>query len=984
MAAAATTILSTKIFPPVLSCIELWRPRLSSVLPQAFGDVQVVSLVAPAGFGKTTLIASLLAHGRTHQRAVWLNLDSVDNNIQRFMSYLQAAFARAEVGGDFWQQSQQEQSMQKDYIAALDVLMQNLEMATLKAATLKPALNTVCNSAQNSAADFIINTKINPKDNLKINPKQSPKPKDTACVLLVLDNVHMLTLGSEAHEALLYLLAHLPKSLSCVLIGRRPLNLGLSKLLLEGKLLQLTEQELAFTALETNEYLACAGMSLSVAQLEHIYKLTRGWPAALRLIVASVQASITPSVHASVQASTTPSVHASVQASTKSSNHVSNHVSPLALTVTSTDVSAESTNDPFEQNSNNLALSQVALKAITSYLLDEVFSQLSKDKKQFCLYAAQVELFNPALASALTGFSLEQSAKMLSEIRDDHLFIEDVEKCGTEPWYRFYPLVAVALRNHALRCPSLDVTESLRRASVWFSQNGNPNQAAHCAMQVSDWDQLENLILNHWRSLYMQDRTHLLYQWGRALPDEVLLAKPQICAILSLPAMLTDEREFAMLCDQTSVAHHISPSQPFYAEAWGIHAHICHFSQNYDAARAAADVALKYLKPDDYFMRSSVSQTSVLASNAPDWLTYRNTMYNYLTPTLAHGNRGYICNHYAFLAFAEAVLGSFTAALSYAAKAQYPVVASKSPYRATDMNLYYARMNAAWHRGYIGEAQLNQRKYQQTTKEAFASRETALSEVYAALFSFLFGEKDAAASRIAHIAHKVPYAFFMVHLPFDMLRRLNENGALYLEEFLKTNKAVFGQRACWRRLRFASAYISGNLKLLPKLRILVSEIAPECRLDRVHSHLLLALYEELAGITAECEQAILKALNEASSEHITQIFCQDHQLVLPLLERLSAKGLLDDFGKEVLLRVAQTVNYKTEYAEGLQNVSLTARESDVVYLLVSGYSPSNIAKRLCISVATVRKHVTNVYSKLGVHSHTQLLLHYQNATGSSA
>ena len=55
-----------------------------------------------------------------------------------------------------------------------------------------------------------------------------------------------------------------------------------------------------------------------------------------------------------------------------------------------------------------------------------------------------------------------------------------------------------------------------------------------------------------------------------------------------------------------------------------------------------------------------------------------------------------------------------------------------------------------------------------------------------------------------------------------------------------------------------------------------------------------------------------------------------------------------------------------------EDFKLTARESDVLILLASGKSRSRIAEELVVTPNTVKTHVRNVYSKLGVHSNDEL------------
>jgi ATP/maltotriose-dependent transcriptional regulator MalT len=53
---------------------------------------------------------------------------------------------------------------------------------------------------------------------------------------------------------------------------------------------------------------------------------------------------------------------------------------------------------------------------------------------------------------------------------------------------------------------------------------------------------------------------------------------------------------------------------------------------------------------------------------------------------------------------------------------------------------------------------------------------------------------------------------------------------------------------------------------------------------------------------------------------------------------------------------------------------LTPRELEVLELIAAGCSNQDIAERLVITVSAVKKHSTNIYSKLNVSSRTQALV----------
>jgi len=55
--------------------------------------------------------------------------------------------------------------------------------------------------------------------------------------------------------------------------------------------------------------------------------------------------------------------------------------------------------------------------------------------------------------------------------------------------------------------------------------------------------------------------------------------------------------------------------------------------------------------------------------------------------------------------------------------------------------------------------------------------------------------------------------------------------------------------------------------------------------------------------------------------------------------------------------------------------ALSTRELEVLRLLAEGLESNEIAERLVIAVDTARKHIKNIYSKLGVHSRWEAIKH---------
>jgi LuxR family transcriptional regulator, maltose regulon positive regulatory protein len=96
----AGPLLETKLHVPRWRRGLVARPRLSERLSR--GAESVLTLVsAPAGFGKTTLLAEWLAAAPADERSVaWLSLDQRDNDPAVFWTYLVAALKTGATGVD--------------------------------------------------------------------------------------------------------------------------------------------------------------------------------------------------------------------------------------------------------------------------------------------------------------------------------------------------------------------------------------------------------------------------------------------------------------------------------------------------------------------------------------------------------------------------------------------------------------------------------------------------------------------------------------------------------------------------------------------------------------------------------------------------------------------------------------------------------------------------------------------------------------------
>jgi LuxR family maltose regulon positive regulatory protein len=90
----SSTLLATKLHRPRPTSTLVARPRLTQRLDKGLEEGHPLFLVvAPAGYGKTTLVTDWLS--KTGLPSAWLSLDEADNDPLRFFTYVVAALQKA-------------------------------------------------------------------------------------------------------------------------------------------------------------------------------------------------------------------------------------------------------------------------------------------------------------------------------------------------------------------------------------------------------------------------------------------------------------------------------------------------------------------------------------------------------------------------------------------------------------------------------------------------------------------------------------------------------------------------------------------------------------------------------------------------------------------------------------------------------------------------------------------------------------------------
>ena len=235
--AVGVTLLASKLFTPVVSALFVARPRLLTRL--AAGLAGPLTLVAaPAGFGKTTLVAvGLTAVAYPNG---WLALDAADNDPVVFLRYLLAAIQAA----------------------APAIGTQTQHLLDSLHGDVWPA---ICATLQHDFAALAHD------------------------IVVVLDDYHVIT-NTTIHRLLERLLDHPHTRLHLVLLTREDPPLPLARLRVRGQLTELRAADLRFITGEASDFLReTMHLDLSPAQVAALEDRTEGWIAGLQLAALSLR-----------------------------------------------------------------------------------------------------------------------------------------------------------------------------------------------------------------------------------------------------------------------------------------------------------------------------------------------------------------------------------------------------------------------------------------------------------------------------------------------------------------------------------------------------------------------------------------------------------------------------------------------------------------------------------------------------------------------
>lgn len=415
-------ILETKLFIPRPVRDSINRDLLIRKLEtNVEAEIPLVLLSAPAGYGKTSLLSEWIIKQELKDiQFVWISLDAADNDPIRFLTYLGIALNQILPGIKAWTEQ-------------------------LLAAPTLPNVHEV------------ITVLINQLNNIQKS------------VVLVFDDFHVIK-NTIIHEAIDFLVDHLPRHVHVVISSRSDPPIKLHRLRARGHVVELRMQDFRFTNEEVDLLLRkYSEIKFSPDDIRILTSKTEGWIAGIRMALLSLQG---------------------------------------------------------KQNLS-LLLSQISgqQRYIMDFLSEEAFNNQDESIQEFLLDTTFLDRFCAPLCDAVRG--KDDSSEMIKQLEISNCFLIPLDE--NRIWYRYHhlfsDLLQIRLKQNTIRNPG-HVQQHQQVAAEWFEQNRHNTEAIQFFIQAGEFVRAAEIVETSTIDLFSHGKLHQLLSWIRLLPDELRMKRP--------------------------------------------------------------------------------------------------------------------------------------------------------------------------------------------------------------------------------------------------------------------------------------------------------------------------------------------------------------------------------------------------------------------------------------------------------------------------
>lgn len=740
-------------------------------------------------------------------------------------------------------------------------------------------------------------------------------------------------------------------------------DLNLSKLLLGEHILIINADELRFSKEETRKVFETANqLNMSSPDVEAIYQDTEGWPAVVQLYRLALQ--------------------------------------------------SETFRNSFKRQNGFYP------RGVTDYLAEHVLSQQDEQLRSFLLKTSVLNTMSSHLCDAVLERS--DSYDILAKLEREGFFVRRLE--SAEDWFSYHALFSGFLRGQFYQFPQEETAQVHLRAAHWYWENGHLEEALHHFVAAKSFNQALD-VFDQWTETLVPDG-HLMTvdNWFDRLPLDEMLKRRGLVVKLSWVFMFLSRHE------------KLAKTLP------SLRASLFQDLKVGDPAVALALISILQDEPEnamDYLKSVDLHEPS----NHRFKIFELSAVYNirgYISMAKGQFDTALACFAYS-RTLSEQADATFTLAYSLAKSGlslmfqghlQDALVHLESSMREPALHLEESVSKACLACGYIAvlyecdeldEALAQFEQFEEIIQNAAIHDYLiicyrAVSRIHQRMGQYEKALKVLTDGERLALAGRWPRAAVMMgheRVRFELLHGTLTNAQIISA---RLSHSKVGDKAGW--VRFSEE--SDGVKI-GQIRLLYHEGQVEEALEITHQTLIQAVQEsrvmrqiKLHSLAALClwsqgdenmaHDSLHKALNLASAGQFVSVFLDEGEPLESLIRRhmqwiqtqagCSVSNQLMNYLNSLLSKLSLSARSRKTgegtLTEGITGLTvgvelldaLTSREQEVLKLLLMYKTNDQIAQDLYVSKATIKYHLRNIFSKMGVKSRLEAIrLGQDHSTG---
>jgi LuxR family maltose regulon positive regulatory protein len=743
---------------------------------------------------------------------------------------------------------------------------------------------------------------------------------------LVLDDYHVIS-SESIHKSLTFLIDHQPPQMHLIISTRMDPSLPLAQLRARGELAELRADDLRFSSEEAALLLnQMAGLDLTAQDVAALESRTEGWIAGLQLAALSMQG----------HSDSTSFINA----------FTGSH------------------------------------RFVLDYLSDQVLRQQPEELRLFLLQTSILDRLSASLCDALTGSTGSQA--MLEMIDQRNLFLIQLD--DNRRWYRYHHLFADVLKHRLREEQPGAMVELHRRASEWHEHAGLLPQAVRHTLAAKEFERAVQMIERVADSVWQRGEITTLTSWMQALPDAVRRAHPALC--LDYARFLAGA--FQNVTVETivrEVEHWLETNPPtsdqeaalLRGRLAALSAHLASLHNDFSQSIQLSHQAQELIPPDDSCWRGFIALnlagayrfTSLWVEASQTYTeaaTFCQLAENWVDALAALGLRGEVLQAQGQL---HESVQQFEQVLRLAQAWDIPYSPAIG-YALTGLGRVWCEWND------LDTAQ----RYAQAGLE----HGTQADFVDVMLRGYL------TLVRIRKAQGDLDSALALLEDVEPVVQRIN---VMEVMEWVNAYRAqVWLERG---DSEDAFHWAIGDIKniydgIYPTIPVALAQVwlaqgRPEHALQllehalqaaeqvgRLGNAIQILVVKALANrARGDPDQALTdleKALELAEPEGYFRVFVDEGRPILRLLARAASRNPASVYIQRLLEALGVPVAIEPIASSQLID-PLTTRELQVLQLIADGATNQEIANELVLALNTVKKHISNIYLKLGVDNRVQ-------------